>query len=83
MAVLPPMKAPAGIYLKPGLGRPSPNAGGIGGAFMFGPFGDLGFVLAHLEPQGGDEFWIESPAGKISHKEVKAEFAAGRIQRVN
>lgn len=83
MAQLPPVKAPAGIYLKPGPGREAPEAARIRGAFMFGAFGDLAFVLAHLEPKGGDIISIESPAGILSHEEAKAEYRAGRIQRVN
>ena len=84
MAALPPMKAPAGIYVTPGPGRPEPgNLLGRTGAIRFGAFGDLAFFLAHIRPEGGDTFWIESTTGVISYEQVKADFDAGRITRVN
>lgn len=79
----PPMKAPATLRMKPGPGRPSPSAGEAEGTFMSGAFGDLAYLLAHVEPLGGDEFWIESTTGVFNRDEVKTAFEAGAIQQVN
>lgn len=82
MMSLPPMKAPAGLYLKPETGK-GPRALGYENAWMFGAFGDLAYLLAHLTPEKGDVFWIESTTGKLTHDDVKDAFAVGAIQRVN
>lgn len=50
---------------------------------MHGAFGDLAYVLAHLEPVGGDKFWIESTTGALDYEQIKAAFDGGAIQRVN
>lgn len=50
---------------------------------MSGAFGDLAYLLAHVEPLGGDEFWIESTTGVFNRDEVKTAFEAGAIQQVN
>jgi hypothetical protein len=80
---LPPMKAPASLRIKPGPGRLTPTTMGHSGVLMFGPFGDCAFLLAHLEPAGGDEFWIESLTGTLKAEQVKAAYKQGLIERVN
>ena len=80
---LPPMKAPASLRITPGPGRPTLTTMGYDGVLMFGPFGDCALLLAHLEPTGGDEFWIENVTGALTAEQVKAGHERGLIERVN
>jgi len=81
---VPPMEAPASLFVKRGQGRPEPASGVRKGVYHAGPFGDCAFLLAMLLPaEGGDEFWIESTTGRLNADQIKDAFDRGLIERVN